>query len=47
MNLAVFGDDEAPHRPFLFSVPVKKLVEFGFVQRLGVACGEQRQSQIE
>src|SRR5262249_38379690 len=37
-NLAVFGDGEAPHCLVLFGEPVKKLVEFGFVQRLGVAC---------
>ena len=43
-NVAVFGDGEAPHRLVLFGEPVKKLVEFGFVQRLGIAT-EQRQRQ--
>src|SRR5262249_36555816 len=42
---AVFGDGEAPHCLGLFGEPVKKLVEFTFVQRLGVACGERRQCQ--
>jgi hypothetical protein len=44
-NLAVFADDEAPHRFIFFGEPVKKLVEFGFVQRLGLACHKQCQSQ--
>ena len=44
-NVAVFGDDEAPHRLVLFGEPVKKLVEFGFVQRLGKASDRQRQCQ--
>src|SRR5436190_7882042 len=44
-NRAVLGNDEAPHRLIPFGKPVKKLVEFGFVQRLRVARGEQRQRQ--
>jgi hypothetical protein len=33
-NVAVFGDGQARHRLVPFGEPVKKLVEFGFVQRL-------------
>ncbi len=41
-NVAVFGESQAAHPLVLFEEPVKKLVEFRFVQRLRVACGKQR-----
>ena len=44
-NLAVLGESQAAHPLILFEEPVKKLVEFGFVQRLRVACGRQNQCQ--
>jgi hypothetical protein len=34
---------QASHRLILFGEPVKKPVELGFVQRLGIACGAQHQ----
>ena len=44
-NLVVFGDGQAAHGLFLFGEPVEEQVEFGFVQRLGKACGEQEECQ--
>jgi hypothetical protein len=44
-KVAVLGESQASHPLVLFGEPVKKLVEFSFVQRLCVACGKQRQCQ--
>ena len=44
-NVAVLGESQAAHPLVLFEEPVKKLVEFSFVQRLRVDRDEQRQGQ--